>query len=75
MRKELKNTIYETGSKLRNLFANLKNIDSKSMKISELETLVATTPSNFLRFGGNMQQRHPTALMLELTTERTYFYN
>jgi hypothetical protein len=44
MKKELKNTIYETVSTLRKLFANLKDIDdSKSKKISELETLVATT--------------------------------
>ena len=44
MKKELKNTIYKTVSTLCKLFAKLKNIDdSKSRKISELETLVANT--------------------------------
>ena len=44
MKKELKNIIYETVSTLRKLFSKLKIIeDSKSRKISELETLVATT--------------------------------
>jgi hypothetical protein len=50
MKKELKNTIYETVSTLRKLFAKLKNIDdSKSKKISELETLVATTKAELER--------------------------
>ena len=49
MKKELKNTIYETVSTLRKLFAKLKNIDdSKSRKISELETLVATTKAELV---------------------------
>jgi len=44
MKKELKNIIYETVSTLRKLFSKLKIIeDSKSRKISELETLVANT--------------------------------
>jgi hypothetical protein len=44
MKRELKNTIYETVSTLRKLFAIVKDIDdSKSKEISELETLVATT--------------------------------
>ena len=49
MKKELKNAIYETASTLRKLFAKLKNIDdSKSRKISELETLVATTKAELV---------------------------
>jgi hypothetical protein len=44
MKKELKNTIHETVSTLRKLFAKLKDMnDSKTRTICELETLVANT--------------------------------
>jgi hypothetical protein len=44
MKKELKQTIYDTVSTLRKLFVKLKEVsDSKTRMISELQTLVATT--------------------------------
>jgi len=44
MKKELKNTIYETVSTLRKLVAKLKDMnDSKTRTICEKETLVANT--------------------------------
>ena len=44
MKKELKQTIYNTVSTLRKLFVKLKEVsDSKTRMITELQTLVATT--------------------------------
>ena len=44
MKKELKQTIYDTVSTLRKLFVKLKEVsDSKTRMITELQTLVATT--------------------------------
>ena len=44
MKKELKQTIYDTLSTLRKLFVKLKEVsDSKTRKITELQTLVSTT--------------------------------
>ena len=54
MKKELKQTIFETVSTLRKLFIKLKEVSgSKSKKITELHTLVATTKSELAGVGDN----------------------
>jgi SMC interacting uncharacterized protein involved in chromosome segregation len=50
MKKELKQTIYETVSTLRNLFVKLKNnCDVKSSKICELEAEVSKVKTELQR--------------------------
>ena len=54
MKKELKQTIFETVVTLRKLFIKLKGVsDSKSKMITEMHTLVVTTKSKLAGVGDN----------------------
>jgi len=58
MKKELKQTIYETVSTLRNLFVKLKsNCDVKSSKICELEAEVSTAKTELQRVTTNKAEK------------------
>jgi len=70
MKKELKHTIYETGSTLRKLYVKLiDSCDGESGTITELETLVATTKAELevFRYKTAKAQATPAiALRMEL---------